>query len=817
MRDSVEECSEMVSALTVVGEAENTGVTEFAAEACIATEVMGKMYVPSPFSFSQPDLQDLKEYFARPRLISRGNVPFGSRAAVVRMDVNQTTVPTWFPQMYNRLSGVYAIRFTMCFRVQVAATAFHQGLLALNWQYQVNTGEPGFYVRSDQSGSCTNLPHVRMDLGEHTMCELSVPFMFKSEYWTVKADTTISNIYGLVSLNTILPLIAVSGLAPPTYEFYAYMTDLELFGADVNASTAITLQGGRRVSVQSKEEPAIFSSTLSKAAQVARFVSDKLPMLSGMAGPTSWMLDIASGAAKAFGYSRPMLQDPILRICKTTYVSEGNVDVPASGFVVGPMQSNSLAFDGVFGGTDVDEMALKYVLSQYCQACVGTLSTTDIHAKVVYASLVSPSFFWFRAPPTAPYCNISIPISSAAGTNAVIPTGLMWWSSMFRYWRGSIVFRFSFAKTKFHGGRYLVSYDPAQDMVDFGNTAASGPEVVGGLVQPYGYSLLIDLKDQNEFEFTVPYIGHIPWTLYGGSVGSISMVCIDPLQSASSVSSTVPFMVEVKAGDDFELAHVRGNSLYPHMATTNILQQSGKVVSSMRSPVEHTIGEQITSAKQLIQIPHYSQGIVPANTSEVHSIFPWFYYRPTSNATPISLTQTFYGYGRIGGAIAQAYTWARGSTDFHAYPTLTDNIYMCASHIMRDSAIAPGSLTIVNGDSVGCSSLPKVISTDRSPLHVRIPAFQQSVRIPTWSFVNQTWYLRPGDAATPVTYLSAPLAGIYGTLMSWIIRTSSVAPIVITSTAAGDDACLAGYVGPSPVLLPNIASVQLMDPDWPVI
>jgi hypothetical protein len=33
-----------------------------------------------------------------------------------------------------------------------------------------------------------------------------------------------------------------------------------------------------------------------------------------------------------------------------------------------------------------------------------------------------------------------------------------------------------------------------------------GPEVVGGLVQPYGYSKILDLKDANVFEFLVPYL-----------------------------------------------------------------------------------------------------------------------------------------------------------------------------------------------------------------------------------------------------------------------------------------------------------------------
>ena len=56
------------------------------------------------------------------------------------------------------------------------------------------------------------------------------------------------------------------------------------------------------------------------------------------------------------------------------------------------------------------------------------------------------------------------------------------------YWRGSIKFRFTFAKTKFHAGRVIAAYVPASyDTVATGvlSNNVPAPEISSGLVQPF--------------------------------------------------------------------------------------------------------------------------------------------------------------------------------------------------------------------------------------------------------------------------------------------------------------------------------------------
>jgi len=209
----------MSASLAISGEATASGVTQFANEACDGVEILTP-YKDTPYAVPQSDLQDLKSYFERPRLIRRGTVPFATRTRVNQFDASVANFTTAFPQWSNRLSGAYGIRFKTCFRLQVACTAFHQGVLALNWQYGSGSGDTDVYNRSTNSSTCTNLPHVRLDVSENTMVELSCPFLYTAEYMPISGVDLYNAAVGTLALNVVLPFVSVVGLNVPSYELY---------------------------------------------------------------------------------------------------------------------------------------------------------------------------------------------------------------------------------------------------------------------------------------------------------------------------------------------------------------------------------------------------------------------------------------------------------------------------------------------------------------------------------------------------------------------------------------------------------------------
>jgi hypothetical protein len=613
-------------------------------------------------------------------------LPAANRANIIRSDLSIANLPIFFPQWNQRLSGVYGIRFKACYRLQVAATAFHQGLLALSFQYGTNAVGPDVFSRSGISAACTNLPHVRLDLSELTMVELSVPFLYANEFIPILGGDNYGGTVGHLGLNWILPYVSVVGLANPSYELYIRLEDIELFGADNAASNPIVLQSGPIVeqapSVIAKElrSSKLISRGLDTVSKVSAFVAKHVPVLSSIAGPTAWAADIAAGVARYFGFSRPLIQDPTATHVRISCVGEGHVDTPYNGLAVGPFQSNTLAFDGVTGATDVDEMALSFITQQFSQTCVGFVSTGNSHNQVIYAAPVSPSVFWFREPVAAPFCNIIFPRNSgslvAQTGNMIMPSSLMNISSCFRLWRGDIIFRFTFAKTKFHGGRYMVSFNPRTFFTNSTTTAPAvvdGPETVAGLMQPYGHSQIMDLRDGNVFEFVVPYSSESPYVSFMSAIGTISVSCMDPLYASSSVTASVFFFVEVAGAENFELADYAGNTfIASHVGT--VYQQSGDIStvvsnalvdSATTSASQHTIGERFTSAKQLIMIPAYNQGTLAASTTSNTFVPPWWYYPGGAQVAafaltnPINAATSFIGCGYAPGFLAGMYAFCQ--------------------------------------------------------------------------------------------------------------------------------------------------------------
>lgn len=793
-------------------------MTSFLQEACSSVEVLGKHHKPPQVLNYQEDVQNLTDYFKRPRLISRGALALSSIASQGQWDMTYASILSYFPQAAFRLSGVYGVKATLCFRLQVASTPFHQGLLALNWQYSCSSSFIGTAKRANYPGLCTNLPHVRLDLSESTMCELKVPYMSWREFWSTDAVVA----YGLLALHSILPIAPVVGINAPTYELYMHWEDIEFYAADSISFSTITPQSGKMVKrargVEAKEadDAHLLSDSLSHGARIARFVTKNIPSLAAFSTPTAWALDTASGVARFFGFSKPQLQEPPVRMVMGVTGGEQNVDLPSTTQMLGLMASNTLGFSSEFSHSDVDEMALEYVLGQYSQICAGNFAVTDAAGAALYGASVSPCAFWYRQPAAAPFGNFRQPaaIGGTDTTNAFLPSHAFWWASLFRYWRGGFRFRISFAKTKHHGGRVLVTYNPGESSGGAWTTV-EGPEVSGSLTQPFGYSAIFDLRDTNVLEFDVPYTSGFPYQYFGNRIGSLSMVVLDPLQAPSVVAQVVPFLVEVKCLPGFELADYSGMTWYPHLSVPTIKLQSGKLIDVISDDANQlTVGESIKSAKQLIMSPVMVDSAVPVTNTTIQGV-PWWFYSLMTNTTPIPPGFDYSGFTHAPGAIASCYSFARGSTDYHIYPHRADNIAFVARHtasriVVRNAAATVNTPSVLYGTR---SATPGVVATAGAPLHVRFPAFSPAVRLPTYiGGINRYRFAFTNNAGVNSYADANPgILADYPTFTA--INSSGTGSYATTSFCAGDDAALGMYIGPPPLALPLSNSTAPIDAD----
>jgi len=723
---------------------------------------------------------------------------------------------TRFPDGVERLKGVYGVRFRLVFTLQVAATPFHQGLITMAWQYGDSGISTGTYDRAERAETVTNLPHVRLDVSTDTMLHLEIPFLATEEFVPVSQDALVNKVYGKLSLDTILPISSVVGMATPSFKLYIHLEEMELIGARSGAFTAILPQAGKALKAVEKEADATRPSNMvAKVSETVRFIGRGIPSISSITGMTSWFLDGLSGSLAAFGYAKPTDLTNIVRVNRLLGAMEHNADMTTSAQLLGGLSTNHLATTTVFGNTDVDEMSFAFIFSQFNQICVGQITTSDAHATPLYATSVSPSYFWWREPLGLPYGNVGPPNASTAVTNGFIPSTVFYVSQLFRYWRGGFTFRFTFAKTKYHAGRVMVAYNPS---LIVSNTISPtilpvvGPEVDSfGRLQPFGYTAIFDLKDNNVFEFDVPYTPARPYCTWESNIGGLSMSVMDPLQASSVVSSVVPFLVEVRPNPDFEVAVPCGGR-YCSQRTVNARYQSGKVLDSISSDSsQFTIGEKFNSVKQLIMMPSRTAtaGIAPGGV--ISSLLPpWYYNGRQSETVPYPDNFSYQQAFNFGGFLSKMYVWARGSSDYNINP-LQPNVYLEAGHFQANNGAVESSLRLhVDGSSSSC---PRIFGSVECPLHFRTPAFQAVVRVPSAVVDLGTYSLRlDATRGLPFNELSG-LADV--TPYFTAINAGTSTAFLRVSRSAGDDAALCQFIGPTPLHLVQATHSALLDNDFP--
>lgn len=802
------------------------GVTEFSNEALeVTTANEGRSSGVTVLPDNQ--YQDIKEYFARPRLVTKFNAAT-TRSNLYNFDVFDWVQNFWPTAAVNRLNGVFAYRAKARLTLTLAATPFQQGLVTVGFQYEGNSA--GFTLnRGTFPPLSTNVPHARLNFADTTIAELDIPFIYPYDYiefanGTAGGGDNYRPPYGNISVVQQLPYVVVPGSTAPRLSLYVSLTDMVLFGAVPVSLNAVIPQSGLSEMNKEAKKTKIVSRGLSGISSAAGTAS-KFAMALGMPGAAamshgvSWMSDKLAKTAKSFGYSKPIIEDQTLRTEIVVSGSATNIDVPDTAVPISPFITNRLDVTEADGST-VDQMAMDFVLRQWCQCFVGTMSTSYTDGTFIYASRCSPTNFWFRTNSGTPGGNLALPVSSTLTTNCIAPTALCYFGNMFRVFRGGLRFRFTFAKTKFHAGRLVASFVPSTE--EFGDTGISSsicplPEVTASVgLQPFTSSAIFDLKDDSVFEFEVPYVCTRPHISTGGSFGGISLAVLDPLRTTGETSDTISFLVEVCAADDFEFSNFVGGTLAPAVGNSInarcVVLQSGldsmKTLNDKPLEVVHqTMGEKVTSLKELIMSPSYTQSTCASNENLTAVLPNWAYYPNLPVVTPPFNNTTFVRYVcSPQNMIASCYAFVSGGTTYHVYSDSP-----AARFVIRqagtDNNTTPA--TISDPRFRGPSIQPRHYSAGNTvvSLHAKCPSYQKAKLVPRdqMGFYSANFDPRVGNLIKNDRFSSS----IYQLLTAYKASTGSM--LFYVGYAGSDDARGHHYIGPPLVFIPASTSTASLN------
>lgn len=482
---------------------------------------------------------DIKNFMARPVVVKQGVLSATDNAnTFIYGDVFDAMVLA--NMMTSKLRGAYLVRATTHITLQVNANRMQQGRYILAFMPHGGMGKTTTefvnYYKMHRATKCeiTQLRHINMDINCDTEIELVIPYVSIYPGWAFQGAGSVIGVGspGVYFLYPYRPLSSTSGSTTASYQILIHYTDVEIEGVGVAQMGKKIISKGRGDFLKEEAVSPRPISTGFKQLSLAAASFAEIPLLSPFMGISSVVTDALSNFAYTLGWSKPVHSAIQNRIRKEPfpYLSVGD-----SHDIVDPLSitlNNSVGVIGGLSSTDQDELSIDFLKS--IPAWIAGYDWTT--ASAVNSTIAS----------------IAVTTSLVFSTNDTKNTIYSWCpvaylSRMFSFWRGSLKYTLKFTRTEFHSGRLLIRFIP------FDDKAYANPGVTANN-NPYMLRAIVDIRECNEFSFTVPFIYTTHWADTVDSIGNILVQVLDPLVAPATVSSTINIDLEVAGGPDLQFS-----------------------------------------------------------------------------------------------------------------------------------------------------------------------------------------------------------------------------------------------------------------------
>jgi hypothetical protein len=248
------------------------------------------------------------------------------------------------------------------------------------------------------------------------------------------------------------------------------------------------------------EYPGPVSSVASTVSSVAGKLK-KVPVIGEFAKATEIGAGTVAHIARLFGFSTPTDDRGNMLVKSNTHgrmATTSGIDTSIK-LTLDPKQE-TVVDPRVCGVMPKDEMCFTSLATreQYIGQSMWFVEGGQdaSHAELIFSALVSPHQI-NRAPSAAVVSTRTYEYA----TNT--PAGYL--ASSFAYWRGSVTFRVEVVASPFHSGRLKLQFDPSVGFTTLTTSDLYTDEVNAR------YTMILDLEDNKEVEFTIPYCNPRPF------------------------------------------------------------------------------------------------------------------------------------------------------------------------------------------------------------------------------------------------------------------------------------------------------------------
>lgn len=596
------------------------------------------------------DMATLQQFLSRPLRIYGGTWTPG---AAFNASFNPWELYFSNSNVLDKINLFRNLRCDLHIKVMINGNGFYYGRILVSYNpYTVNDDVTRLRtpLLTQDLVQASQKPHILLDPSTSQGGEMVLPFIWpenwlditQASWWSGMGDLYLSDFNILRHANGGTDAISINVLA------WAENVELCIPTTALAQSGKMPAKKAKKkkpqVSISNKSElndsgGGLISQPASAIAAAANMLA-AIPVIRPYALATSMIADKVGSVARIFGYSRPQNLQPVSPFVPRFLTSLANTDTSENVQKLSVDSKNELTIDSRVMGLDgSDELTIQSIASRD-----SFLVGMDWFETNVYGDILGS----FRVDPMA------LQVLSASPVREIHPTALCFASAPFRYWRGSMIFRFQIVASQFHKGRLKIAYDPNKWNSNDYNQA---------------FSTVIDISETRDFEYVVHWTQTKAWCdvrTYGDAQfsytyntsgiavtpdqntcnGSLTISVVNELSTASSsIGDQVYILAWVRAGPDYELAVPRDVDSIAYLSPFQ--QQSGAMSDDIPPSRPHSVdvyqsneaqgdenlvyqGERIVSFRQLLKRYWYHRTYLSeaaastAYLTYVSQIFPFY-------------------------------------------------------------------------------------------------------------------------------------------------------------------------------------------------
>jgi hypothetical protein len=711
-------------------------VTTFVADSNItnsdlvgSTDAVAQKYLP------ESENNDLIKLLKRPVAIAAGEwntndiVPsftpsdMSQTGAILSLDLPETLFAA-NKLIREKLNNFTYFHASLCFHLLVNGPPFLSGKLMAIWRpFSVEQQERE--LAKNHLTGLSAYQRMEIDVSAGNSARMKVPYVASEAAWELVS--TAANAFSLGTFEMYVLNTLKTAIVPTTatYTLYAYFDDVVItFPTPVES--AIPTPAMMHVV---KKNGTLRSTTKAKAKLDLKLREKKTPMNLNLPDviPARPKRATSDFHIDRLGYDVP---DTLRMLPRAQVGGDIFQNNPAYRYTNDDSLSNSVSMSLSSGesiprqdmGQKIDALDISHLVKRESILASFNWATTGVAEDLLFRAHVDPTA-----------------CQTAGGV--FFPTMLAYVSTFFKFWNGSIKYRFSAAKTAYHSGRIRISFIPAI-------TSSFLPL---SMDLDNAYNFIWDLRTSNEFECECPFVSNVPMLRIGNlndfapssgnthnASGLLLVTVMNPLVASETVADNVDINVWVSSSDmryavqssipfkttvvlpvpktsDYEkrykdvalrpVAQVLGEEL------PDIHNETEKVISIMpvsTVAIDSVTSEHITSFRSLLH------RFTPCFSGLVSDLTVWPNYFNLPDVTlPYSVLDR----------LSYLYVFNRGSQHFKLvtwnHGTLVEPLMYVSNHPIFDQAAEPSS-----GVGVSIEDISTVNITKLNPIvDVKLPYY----------------------------------------------------------------------------------------------